>query len=398
MIIAYVPNGPNMKAVTVSSADLPGAAVWIDLFNPQPEEVAAVEALCAIDVPTREEMREIEVSSRLYSEDGADFMTASVVFGLDSGRPSFAPVTFMLAKKRLVTLRYSEPKSFAIFASKLCREHAATHPAKTRAASAEAETGYHDAFPGPNPDAASNPVADPFPSDAEVSATEAPGDITEGLAVAARTTAKTSAPKDRSPTSDLILIGLMETVIDRVADLLEAISADLDKTGDDIFASSTRQKPTGTDDFKSLLRRIGAAGDLTSRVRESLATIDRLLPFLQMALDRRKPGGKDAKPRVKAMVRDVHSLNDFVSFLSNKTTFLLDTTVGMISIEQNAIIKIFSVAAVAFMPPTLVASIYGMNFHNMPELSWAYGYPYALSLMILSAVLPMAFFRYKNWL
>ncbi len=393
MITAYVPNGPNMKAVTVSAGDLPSAAVWIDLLNPQPEEVAAVEALCAIDVPTREEMVEIEVSSRLYSEDGADFMTASVVFGLDSGRPSFAPVTFMLAKKRLVTLRYSEPKSFAIFASKLCRDHAGSAPTPPATAKADPPPDVSETTPS-----ASDPIAEPFFSEEGTTGAGATGDITEGGAIPAGTTAKTSAAKDRSPTADLVLIGLLETVIDRVADLLEAVSADLDKTGDDIFASSTRKKPTGTDDFKSLLRRIGAAGDLTSRVRESLATIDRLLPFLQMAIDRRKPGGRDAKPRVKAMARDVQSLNDFVSFLSNKTTFLLDTTVGMISIEQNAIIKIFSVAAVAFLPPTLIASIYGMNFQNMPELGWTFGYPYALGLMVISAVLPMAFFRYKNWL
>ena len=98
------------------------------------------------------------------------------------------------------------------------------------------------------------------------------------------------------------------------------------------------------------------------------------------------------------MSRDVHSLNDFVSFLSNKTTFLLDTTVGMISIEQNAIIKIFSVAAVAFLPPTLIASIYGMNFTHMPELGWTFGYPLALAAMVVSAIVPMILFRYKNWL
>ena len=384
MITAYVPNGQHMRAITVSAADLPANAVWIDLLNPAPEEVDAVETLCAIDVPTREEMVEIEVSSRLYSEDGADFMTASVVFGLDSGRPSFAPVTFMLARKRVITLRYSEPKSFAIFSGKLCRETAAPNG---RAKSAEPHAG-------PEADV---PTADDQPFE-PVDPQARNANLAEGGSVQVAATARTSAPKEKSPVADVILIGLLETVIDRVADLLEAISADLDRIGDDIFSSSTRKKPTGNDDFKSLLRRIGAAGDLTSRVRESLATLDRLLPFLQLALDRRKPASKDAKARVKAMSRDVHSLNDFVSFLSNKTTFLLDTTVGMISIEQNAIIKIFSVAAVAFLPPTLIASLYGMNFQHMPELSWDFGYPYALGLMVVSAILPMVFFRYKNWL
>lgn len=346
MIEAYVPTGARMRAVRASPDAIPAEAVWIDLLDPRPDEIAAVEQLCGIDVPTREEMVEIEVSSRLYSQDDADFMTASVVFGLDSGKPSFAPVTFMLAGRRLITLRYSEPKSFAIYAAKLCRE-----------------TPHHAG--AIQPGGAEKPAA---------------------------------GRSDRPPLAETVLIGLLETVIDRVADLLEMISADLDSIGEDVFSSSARKKPAATRNFRSLLQRVGAAGDLTSRARESLATIDRLLPFLQLALDRRKSGAKDARPRVKAMGRDVQSLNDFLSFLSNKTTFLLDTTVGMISIEQNAIIKIFSVVAVAFLPPTLIASIYGMNFRFMPELGWAFGYPLALALMIMSAIVPMLFFRYKDWL
>ncbi|WP_102958705.1 magnesium transporter CorA family protein [Mangrovicella endophytica] len=321
-------------------------AVWLDLISPTLEEEQMVERACGIAVPTREEMREIEVSSRLYSEDGADFMTASVIFGLDDGTPGFAPVTFILAGKRLVTLRYTRPKSFVIFAAKQCRELSN----------------------GGRPTHLDDPASLRAPNGA-----------------------------DKTHTADMILIGLLETIVDRVADMLETLSNNLDGIGDDIFAASAARKPTGTPAFKELLRRLGAAGDLASRVREALATFDRLLPFLQFVLDGRKPG-KEARPRVKVMARDVQSLNDFVNFLSNKTTFLLDTTVGMISIEQNAIIKIFSVASVAFMPPTLVASVYGMNFEHMPELGWTLGYPYALGLMVVSAVLPMLFFRYKNWL
>ncbi|MBO0663891.1 magnesium transporter CorA family protein [Jiella sp. MQZ9-1] len=346
MIESYHFDGTKVVHQAVSAGELSPAAIWIDLQAPTVDEIRAVEALCAIAIPTREEMSEIEVSSRLYSEDGADVMTASVVHGAQKGAPAFAPVTFILAQGRLVTVRYSEPKSFKIFVAKLCRDPATLPP-------------HHD--------------------HAEA------GEI-ERIA-------------DRPPRAEQLLVGLLEVVVDRMADLLEMISADLDRIGDDIFSSSARKKPTGTGDFKKLLQRIGAAGDLTSRVRESLATLDRLLPFLQLVLDSRKGNGmKEGKARVKVMVRDIHSLNDFVSFLSNKTTFLLDTTVGMISIEQNAIIKIFSVAAVAFLPPTLVASAYGMNFKIMPELEWTYGYPYALVLMVVSALVPLIYFRYKNWL
>ncbi|KAB0680038.1 magnesium transporter CorA family protein [Aureimonas leprariae] len=354
MIEAYRFEAGRTRALKVAGTDIPPDALWIDLLNPSDDEEGAVERLCGIDVPTREEMREIEVSSRLYSEDGADFMTASVVYGLDGGTPSFAPVTFILAGERLVTLRYTEPRSFAIFAAKLTRD--------------AQENGGGNGKRAPL--AADDPVAPEEPS---------------------------GHKPPKVPSAETALIGLLETVVDRVADMLESIAADLDRIANEIFAASRDKKPIATHEFKELLRQIGAAGDLSSRTRESLATLDRLMPYLQYVLDGRKCP-KDARARVKGMMRDIHSLNDFVSFLSNKTTFLLDTTVGLISIEQNAIIKIFSVAAVGFMPPTLVASIYGMNFQHMPELNWRLGYPFALGVMVLSAVLPLVFFRYKRWL
>ena len=107
---------------------------------------------------------------------------------------------------------------------------------------------------------------------------------------------------------------------------------------------------------------------------------------------------KALKARVKTANRDVQSLADHIGYLSTKITFLLDATLGMINNEQNTIIKIFSVLAVALMPPTLVGTIYGMNFKHMPELDWAYGYPLALGLMVLSAVLPWLYFKRKGWL
>jgi magnesium transporter len=105
------------------------------------------------------------------------------------------------------------------------------------------------------------------------------------------------------------------------------------------------------------------------------------------------------RAQLHSMQRDGISLTDHASFLSNKITFLLDAMLGVVNVQQNAIIKIFSIAAVVFMPPTLVASIYGMNFHhNMIELEWEYGYPFALILIVLAAVLPLLFFKWKKWL
>jgi magnesium transporter len=146
-----------------------------------------------------------------------------------------------------------------------------------------------------------------------------------------------------------------------------------------------------------VLEQIGRKGDLTSHIRDSLVTLERLVGFLGHVAMQRK-SGKDLRERLKTLSRDVRSLTDHSSFLSQKITFLLDATLGMINIEQNAIIKIFSVAAVVFLPPTLIASIYGMNFEEMPELDWLFGYPFAIALMILSAILPYLFFKRRGWL
>ena len=109
--------------------------------------------------------------------------------------------------------------------------------------------------------------------------------------------------------------------------------------------------------------------------------------------------GKDPAliKRIEIAHRDVHSLTEHMRFLTARIAFLLDATLGMINIEQNTIIKIFSVASVALMPPTLIASIYGMNFKHMPELDWPWGYPIAVAMMVLSAVIPFVNFRRKGW-
>ena len=133
-------------------------------------------------------------------------------------------------------------------------------------------------------------------------------------------------------------------------------------------------------------------------MRESLVSIGRVLIFLLNEAEGMR-WGKDTRTQLKSMQRDVGSLSDHATYLTNKVTFLLDAMLGVISIEQNNIIKIFSIAAVVFMPPTLVASIYGMNFHhNMIELDWIYGYPFALILMVLVAVLPLLYFKWMKWL
>ncbi|MBN8919838.1 MAG: magnesium transporter, partial [Rhizobiales bacterium] len=143
------------------------------------------------------------------------------------------------------------------------------------------------------------------------------------------------------------------------------------------------------------MRGIGRKADLNSKVRESLVSIGRVVLFLANEADGMK-WPKEMRALLKIMQRDVHSLSDHASYLSNKITFLLDAMLGMVSIEQNNIIKIFSVASVALMPPTLIASIYGMNFKQMPELDWPFGYPLAIVLMIVAAMLPYAYFKRRG--
>ena len=149
-----------------------------------------------------------------------------------------------------------------------------------------------------------------------------------------------------------------------------------------------------------MIENIGEEGDFTSKMRESLVSIGRVVAFMTALVDQMKQTRemKDNRARIRILQRDIQSLTDHASFLSAKISFLLDAVLGLISIEQAGIIKIFSVAAVVFLPPTLVASIYGMNFRVMPELQWGHGYPMALALMVLSAILPFLYFKQKGWL
>jgi len=200
-------------------------------------------------------------------------------------------------------------------------------------------------------------------------------------------------------TGEQVMLSLIESLSDRLADALERIGAEIDAISRDVF----RRKggPTGIPtprDLRAALEQIGRSGDLLTKVRESLVSINRLLTY-HSALDATdKKATKEARVRVKTLHRDVVALSDQATFLSQKISFLLDATLGLINLEQNQTIKIFSVAAVVFLPPTLVASVYGMNFEYMPELKWMFGYPFAMGVMILSAVLPYLWFKRQGWL
>jgi magnesium transporter len=310
---------------------VPDGTVWLDLVEPSAEEEKAVEAALGIDIPTREELAEIEASSRLYQEDGASFMTANLIRRGENDRPESSPVTFIVKDNQLVTIRYHHPQAFPVYVKRAMK------------------------------------------------------------------------PQTTAMSSWGIFISLLEAVVDRAADHLERVGLIVDDTSRETFAGgkagAPRRRVKGPK-LEQLLEKIGEEGDFTSKMRESLVSIGRMVAFMVAIVDQGKLSRemKDNRARLKVLQRDIVSLTDHASFLSGKISFLLDAVLGFISIEQNGIIKIFSVAAVVFLPPTLVASIYGMNFDAMPELKWQYGYPMAIGLMVLSAVLPFLYFKRKGWL
>jgi magnesium transporter len=193
-----------------------------------------------------------------------------------------------------------------------------------------------------------------------------------------------------------VLMGLVESVIQQIADLTERLQDDVDELAKGIFDIKGGQA-TRSRRHDVMLKGVGRAGDIVSRAQESARSLERMLNFFKVAARDR---GCDAKlrERISASTRDVHSLTEHMTFLAERATFLLNATLGMISTEQNQIIKLFSVMAVALMPPTLIASVYGMNFKHMPELEWLEGYPMALGLMLLSAAIPFVYFKRKGWL
>ena len=194
-----------------------------------------------------------------------------------------------------------------------------------------------------------------------------------------------------------VLEGLLEEVITRVAYNSEVVIDELDRLSHQVFDGKTpdgKELDNASGHMKDALKKLGACADLNSKINESLHSVSRMLSFFR-ELERDKPL---LKADIDILVTDAQALTQQTAFLSDKITFQLDATLGMINVEQNMIIKIFSVVAVFFLPPTMVSSIYGMNFVNMPELHWSAGYPLAIVLMAIFAIVPYIYFRKRQWL
>jgi magnesium transporter len=301
-------------------------ALWYDLLNPTPTEVKDVEAALHITIPTREEMEDIELSARLYQEDGAEFMTMTALTNLDTDEPAKMPVTFVLRGPTLVTVRYADAKPFNTFCNRALRGNGHNY-----------ETGED------------------------------------------------------------VMLGVIESVIDRMADVLERLGNEIDGISREVFRGKSRPSTKKTRDLEALIEQLGRKGDFLSGVRESLVSISRLVAYHAALESPTRRPSKEIRQLVKLIQRDASSLGDHAAFLSGKINFLLDATLGLINLEQNQIIKIFTVASVVFLPPTLVASMYGMNFALMPELQWRFGYPFAIGLMVFSALMPFLYFKRRGW-
>jgi magnesium transporter len=339
MLSVYVlENGITVKKQPWNEdGSMPDGTVWIDLLEPTIEEEALVERATRLNAPTREEMEGIEFSSRFYEENDAIFMTATLLTRADTEEPENIACTFVLTKKVLLTLRYGNARSFSIYESRLLK-----HPT--------------------------------FCSSAE-----------------------------------LVLINLLETLVGRMADVLEAVGRECENVSRLIFSSRSiggdqpmsqakpkRHMAPVENMLQVVLRRLGRQGELVSKAQESIVSITRLLAFWLHA----KPAWSDnaVRDREKSVSRDLRSLAEHAASLATKVSFLLDANLGLINIEQNNIIKVLTVVSVVGVPPTLVASMYGMNFRHMPELDWAWGYPYGLALILISAIGPLLWFKLRGWL
>ena len=306
--------------------EIPPGATWIDLEEPTRDEEKLVEHCIGLNVPTQEEMAEIEPSSRLFERDGVLFMTMSALRGVVEGRPTTTPISFVFTGERLVTVRYATPKPLLAFADHVRREPELARDAST------------------------------------------------------------------------VLVRLLDAIIDRLADELEGLGSEIETLSDQIFRENDDARRIPADRLTALLTRIGRAQTLLAKIRYSAVSTNRLLGFLGASSRMHEEANANPRNHLSSLSTDVGSLIDHSSFLGDNLTFLLDASLGLISVEQNAAMKLFSWAALVFLPPTLVAGIYGMNFEYMPELKWLHGYTWALVLMLASAVLPLWYFKRRGWI
>ncbi len=316
----YLENGLLKTQVAQDLETIPANTIWIDLLRPTPEEEHFIESSLDIEIPSPEEMAEIEDSSRFFESKDSLCMIVSVVSGSQNMSPSLTELSFILNKKQLVCAHYGELTSFRSFETQYARQ------------------------------------------------------------------------PQVFKTTDVLMMVLVDAVVDRIADILEKLQDNLNSLSRDIFDESEGQHTEG---LQRTVKQLGKYNSLLAKLSDSLLSIRRMLIFCKQSTDWLTPA---SKAQIKAIEQDIGSLTEYHARMSSEITFLLDATLGLINIEQNSIIKVFSIAAVLFLPPTLVGTIYGMNFHDMPELNFKFGYPISIVLMVLSSLGCYIWFKIKKWL
>jgi magnesium transporter len=300
--------------------------VWLDLLDPTNEERASVESKFGLALPSREELSEVESSSRISEENGVLFLSMPIVSHAHAFDEAPSPVGFVLTRDVLVTIRYMQLRSFDTVAAKFSKN-------------------------------------------------DAPGSSVETFAA------------------------LVDEMVDLNADMLEGIAAELDAVSRSVFLktrSRRRHVTRSNDALHDTLIDVGNAGERLSRIRSTLLGLQRIVPF---ACEPARDWIPDAmRSRLKSAQGDLLSLTDYETHLSGKVQFLLDAVLGFINTKQNDIFTVLTIVSVVGIPPTLVASIYGMNFKNMPELDWAWGYQFGLALIVLCTVVPILWFKWRGWL
>jgi magnesium transporter len=312
------------RLVDPTDAAAIGDAIWIDLLDPDDAMRARVEAVTGLYVLSHGDTTEIESSSRSSAENGVLFLTMPVIARSAEGETVFSSIGFVLARQRLITIRFATVPPLEVFADRV----------------------------------------------GKLQATE----------------------RDAAH----LFVGLLEALADGMADVLERTRAELDGASRRIFGTERGGASVRNNQLRETLALVGRLGDLLSSIRDSQLAFGRLVHFVgHAAADRLQD---DLQPRMQTLRQDISSLADYDSHLSNKAQFLLDAILGFINIDQSNTIKVMTVVGVVGVPPTLIASIYGMNFEVMPELRLAWGYPMALGLMALSAIIPVLWFRRRGWL
>ncbi|MES0879988.1 magnesium transporter CorA family protein [Roseibium sp. SCP14] len=324
MIIAYCPSVKGLERIELSPGDaLPSTSIWIDLLSPTQEEQKTAEKLMGAEIPTRDEIASIETSERLYLEPGAVIMTAQLPMATPVIDPALSSVTFALNAKRLVTVRYGEPKSLTVFSKKVQSDPTIPHV-------------------GP-----------------------------------------------------AILLAMMDIIVDKCADEMENASRQYDELALQVFGDGLNTRKTAS--YQVAIKRLGQIGLQVAKMHDVCASLSRMLLYMNSHAKRLNLSDQQSLD-CRTFGRDIRSIKEHGDGLDNKLNFLLDATVGLVTLEQNQIAKLFTVLGLIFLPPTLIASIYGMNFVNMPELHWEQGFMFSLGLMLVSVIATFVFFRWKRLL